>query len=171
MGQQIAVRDIPPLTLVSPSQEQNATCSRVAFLSPFQERWLQHPRRRDRVTGYGLHHCTPHSPLGASLVWKRSPVQEACTALRHLWRDVVYQGVSKESATPAPVPRKSPRPPHLCGVPHRPLSALLAPRSLSQPPPGLLGAGSGVQGEPKLRMSRPSPEGAGPGRGRGFVKS
>lgn len=60
--------------------------------------------------------------------------------------------------------------PHLRGVPHRPHSALLAPGSLSQPPPGLLGAGSGVQCETKLRMSRPSPEGAGPGRGQGLGK-
>lgn len=82
----------------------------------------------------------------------------------------MHQVVSKESATPAPAPRKSPRPPHLRGVPHKPLSALLAPESLSQPPPGLLGAGSGVQCETKLRMCSPSPEGAGPGRGQSLVQ-
>jgi hypothetical protein len=109
----------------------------------------------------------PHSPLGAPLVWKRSPVSEACSALRHHGGGgVVYQVVSKESATPAPAPRKSPWLPHLRGVPHRPLSALLAPGSLSQSPPGLLGAGSGMQCETKLRMSRPSPEGRGPEGGR-----
>lgn len=61
MVQEIAVRDTPPLplALVSPSQGQKSACSCVAFLSPFQEKWLQRPRRRDRVTGYGLHHCTP----------------------------------------------------------------------------------------------------------------
>lgn len=67
--------------------------------------------------------------------------------------------VSKGSPSPAPAPRKSPRPPHLRRVPHRPLSAPLAPGSLRQPPPGLPGAGSGVPCEIKLRVRRPSPGG------------
>lgn len=140
----------------------------MAFLSPSQERWLQRPRRRDRVTGCGLHHCTP-----TFSTWTPTCMEEVTCKGGVLSPEAPLEGCcvsSKESATPAPAPRKSPRSPHLRGVPHRPLSALLAPGSLSQPPPGLLGAGSGVQCRTKLRMSRPSSEGAGPGRGQGLAE-